>query len=87
MAEQKRVAESDVVTEDMVSLVMRELGRRGGSVKGVSKGFAAQSPKKASKAASEAARRRWDQWRAEHPEAAAASEERRAKRKAAKKSK
>jgi hypothetical protein len=57
---------------------MREMGRKGGRVQNPNKGFGST--------AKDAIAARWEKWRAENPEKAAASEARRLKR-AAKKGK
>jgi hypothetical protein len=47
------------ITEGVISEVMRQMGRKGGKVKGVKKGFAARPKRAASKAGKAGAAARW----------------------------
>ena len=67
------------VTDNMISEVMREMGKRGGEKK-VAKGFSVLSAKERRQASRAALKARWDRWRAENPEKAKLSESRRRKR-------
>lgn len=53
------------ITDETISAVMREMGRRGGSVTGVAKGTAALDPEERKRRASQAAKAMWAKKRAE----------------------
>jgi hypothetical protein len=59
MGKRKKQDASGEVTADTVTQVMREMGRKGGSVKGVKKGFATFSKRDRSQAGKAGAAARW----------------------------
>ncbi len=67
------------IDSEIVSAVMSQMGRLGGK-RTVPKGLASMDPEKALKIRRAGAQARWEKWRAENPEKAAASKAKPGKR-------